>query len=265
MTKLQQQLDQLEQGAAPRRRRAVRPAGAAQEVSGPAHAGEESAAVRGGVERDRRHAQARQGARGLGAQEHDRGGGAAETARRAQRRSCDLKSRYDTRTTNGSTPSATCAPKPKPAGRPTQIESTLPERLKNEFLKIYQTAAGRRGGARRERHLQLLPHARPPGARAAAQARRAGALRRLPPHSLPGATHILKITAFVDGAARGNPGPAGYGVFMTTDDGEIIEICGYLGTTTNNVAEYAGLLEALAVAQRKGRPRSRSSRTPSCS
>ena len=39
---------------------------------------------------------------------------------------------------------------------------------------------------------------------------------------------------------------------MTTDSGEIIEVCGYLGTTTNNVAEYAGLLEALAVAQSEG-------------
>ncbi|HJW93832.1 MAG TPA: ribonuclease HI family protein [Thermoanaerobaculia bacterium] len=62
----------------------------------------------------------------------------------------------------------------------------------------------------------------------------------------------MKITAFVDGASRGNPGPAGYGVFMTTDSGEVIEVCGYLGKTTNNVAEYAGLLEALAVAQSEG-------------
>ena len=63
---------------------------------------------------------------------------------------------------------------------------------------------------------------------------------------------MMKITAFVDGASRGNPGPAGFGVFMTRDDGEIIEIAGYLGTTTNNVAEYAGLLEALAVAATEG-------------
>jgi ribonuclease HI len=70
--------------------------------------------------------------------------------------------------------------------------------------------------------------------------------------SLPGAEPILKITAFVDGASRGNPGPAGFGVFMTRDDGEIIEIAGYLGTTTNNVAEYAGLLDALATAQAEG-------------
>lgn len=39
---------------------------------------------------------------------------------------------------------------------------------------------------------------------------------------------------------------------MTTDRGEIIEICGYLGTATNNVAEYAGLLEALSVATEEG-------------
>jgi ribonuclease HI len=56
----------------------------------------------------------------------------------------------------------------------------------------------------------------------------------------------------VDGASRGNPGPSGYGVFMRTDAGEIIEIAGYLGTTTNNVAEYAGLLEALEVAKSEG-------------
>lgn len=60
------------------------------------------------------------------------------------------------------------------------------------------------------------------------------------------------MTAYVDGASRGNPGPAGYGVYMTTDRGEVIEICGYLGTTTNNVAEYTGLLEALSMARQEG-------------
>ena len=39
---------------------------------------------------------------------------------------------------------------------------------------------------------------------------------------------------------------------MTTDQGDIIEIAGYLGRTTNNVAEYAGLLEALEVAEQEG-------------
>jgi ribonuclease HI len=77
-------------------------------------------------------------------------------------------------------------------------------------------------------------------------------LRELQPNSLPGENRILKATAFVDGASRGNPGPAGYGVYMTTDSGETIEVAGYLGTTTNNVAEYAGLLDALDLAADEG-------------
>ena len=63
---------------------------------------------------------------------------------------------------------------------------------------------------------------------------------------------VLKITAFVDGASRGNPGPAGYGAFLKLDSGEIIEACGYLGRTTNNVAEYTGLLEAMELACAEG-------------
>jgi ribonuclease HI len=39
---------------------------------------------------------------------------------------------------------------------------------------------------------------------------------------------------------------------MTTDGGEIIEIAGFLGHATNNVAEYAGLVEALTVAHEEG-------------
>jgi ribonuclease HI len=72
------------------------------------------------------------------------------------------------------------------------------------------------------------------------------------PHPLSRGTDVLKVTAYVDGASRGNPGPAGFGVYMTTDSGEIIEISGYLGVTTNNVAEYAGLLEALSIAHQEG-------------
>jgi ribonuclease HI len=74
----------------------------------------------------------------------------------------------------------------------------------------------------------------------------------MPPHPLSREAGVLKVTAFVDGASRGNPGPAGYGVFMTTDADEIIEISGFLGITTNNVAEYAGLIEALTVARDEG-------------
>src|SRR5207253_5453781 len=114
-----------------------------------------------------------------------------------------------------------------------------------------QEPAEHRRRAGDQRLLHRLPHAHPPAGDAAAQARRDGLLRRLPPNPLLGETAILKIKAFVDGACRGNPGPASYGVYMTSDR-EVIEICGYLGTTTNNVAEYSGLLEALKVAKEEG-------------
>ena len=54
------------------------------------------------------------------------------------------------------------------------------------------------------------------------------------------------IVAYIDGGARGNPGPAGYGVQIQAADGAVIEeLYGALGTATNNVAEYNGLLAAL--------------------
>jgi ribonuclease HI len=54
------------------------------------------------------------------------------------------------------------------------------------------------------------------------------------------------ITAYFDGGARGNPGPAGYGVDIVDDKGEMVaELSGSLGIATNNVAEYHGLIAAL--------------------
>ena len=54
------------------------------------------------------------------------------------------------------------------------------------------------------------------------------------------------VRVYIDGGARGNPGPAGYGVRIEDADGTLIEeLYGGLGITTNNVAEYNGLLAAL--------------------
>jgi probable phosphoglycerate mutase len=54
------------------------------------------------------------------------------------------------------------------------------------------------------------------------------------------------VTAYIDGGARGNPGPAGYGVRIVGPDAEVLaELHGGLGVATNNVAEYSGLLAAL--------------------
>ena len=61
------------------------------------------------------------------------------------------------------------------------------------------------------------------------------------------------ITAYIDGGARGNPGPAGYGVQIQDQDGNVVEeLHGGLGVATNNVAEYNGLLAALRWAAGQG-------------
>ena len=53
--------------------------------------------------------------------------------------------------------------------------------------------------------------------------------------------------AHVDGGARGNPGPAGYGVVIENQQGtRIAEFSRYLGHRTNNFAEYSGLVAALS-------------------
>jgi ribonuclease HI len=64
------------------------------------------------------------------------------------------------------------------------------------------------------------------------------------------------IVAHVDGGARGNPGPAGYGVFVTDAQGKMLaELSEYLGHKTNNFAEYNGMLAALDFAVKHGHPR----------
>jgi ribonuclease HI len=56
-------------------------------------------------------------------------------------------------------------------------------------------------------------------------------------------------TAYVDGGARGNPGPSGYGVAIQDAAGHpVAELSEYLGHHTNNYAEYQGLLAALRYA-----------------
>lgn len=54
---------------------------------------------------------------------------------------------------------------------------------------------------------------------------------------------MAKYILYTDGAARGNPGPAGAGAYICDDRGHVVsEIAEYVGETTNNVAEYRALL-----------------------
>lgn len=63
----------------------------------------------------------------------------------------------------------------------------------------------------------------------------------------------MKATLHTDGGARGNPGPAGIGVVLAAEDGEVIaEIAQGIGEATNNIAEYAALIAGLELALSKG-------------
>jgi len=56
----------------------------------------------------------------------------------------------------------------------------------------------------------------------------------------------VKARLFTDGGARGNPGPAAYGYVLEAEDGTVLDARGEaIGTATNNVAEYSGLVAGL--------------------
>src|SRR5215468_7578924 len=75
--------------------------------------------------------------------------------------------------------------------------------------------------------------------------RGAGLFKDAPPEAKPAAWR-----ANVDGGSRGNPGPASYGVVIRDPRGEIVaRLKKYIGRTTNNVAEYYGLIAALDYAK----------------
>ncbi len=58
----------------------------------------------------------------------------------------------------------------------------------------------------------------------------------------------MKLIAFTDGASRGNPGKAAIGIIVKDDQGNtVVTHKKYLGTTTNNIAEYSALLECIEI------------------
>jgi ribonuclease HI len=70
---------------------------------------------------------------------------------------------------------------------------------------------------------------------------------------LPDSAPAGMYTAYVDGASRGNPGPASYAVILQGPDGKtILELSKYIGRETNNVAEYYALITALDYATTHG-------------
>ncbi|MDE2127227.1 MAG: ribonuclease HI family protein [Armatimonadetes bacterium] len=66
----------------------------------------------------------------------------------------------------------------------------------------------------------------------------------------------MDVIVYVDGAARGNPGPAGIGVYIEGRSGEqLAELAEPLAPTTNNVAEYTALIRGLQKAAELGATR----------
>jgi ribonuclease HI len=63
----------------------------------------------------------------------------------------------------------------------------------------------------------------------------------------------VRLLAYTDGAARGNPGPAGAGAILRDADGRVVaEIAEPLGHATNNVAEWTAVRLAVEAARRLG-------------
>ena len=82
------------------------------------------------------------------------------------------------------------------------------------------------------------------------RASRAGTRHLFEPRETP-PDHFL--VAHTDGGARGNPGPAGYGVVIKDESGrKVAALSEYLGHQTNNFAEYQGLIAALEYALQHG-------------
>lgn len=65
-----------------------------------------------------------------------------------------------------------------------------------------------------------------------------------------------KLILHTDGASRGNPGEAGIGAFIEDGDGQVVgKVARYMGTATNNQAEYTALIEGLKAAIELGADR----------
>lgn len=62
----------------------------------------------------------------------------------------------------------------------------------------------------------------------------------------------MPVQIFTDGAARGNPGPAGIGVVIRNDAKVLLEVADSIGESTNNVAEYMAFIRGLEEAMDMG-------------
>ncbi|MFH0790374.1 MAG: ribonuclease HI family protein [Candidatus Omnitrophota bacterium] len=60
---------------------------------------------------------------------------------------------------------------------------------------------------------------------------------------------MRQFEIYIDGASKGNPGPAGVGIIICQDGNVVRNISNYIGNATNNVAEYTALIHGLKEAE----------------
>ncbi len=78
-------------------------------------------------------------------------------------------------------------------------------------------------------------------------------MQPLRPDSLSGLRNYMEMaTIYVDGASRGNPGPAGVGILINSQSHTEAQVSCYIGEATNNQAEYKALIIALEEAAKLG-------------
>ncbi len=94
----------------------------------------------------------------------------------------------------------------------------------------------------------------PPAGRARVEVRKAGEAKRAAARPLEAPVPAaIRARLYSDGAARGNPGPAGAGAVIVNPQGQVVARVGkYLGENTNNYAEYMGLILGLKRARAMG-------------
>jgi len=138
-----------------------------------------------------------------------------------------------------------CSPAPRATGSSTTPGSGVEAHLL-EYLRLL--ARARPGAGTLELPTDLSPENALQAVEAAL-----GALGGHPPRAAQAPRGSRQATIHIDGAARGNPGPAGAGVLILGPDGGVVDrMHRWLGETTNNVAEYRALLLALERAQALG-------------
>jgi len=113
------------------------------------------------------------------------------------------------------------------------------ETFRNPAVRVWRSPEVAAAGA-------AAPPASPPASPAVAPAPTPAPAR---PANRGDARHHL----YTDGGARGNPGPAGIGARLLTASGDVVEeLADFIGTATNNVAEYQALLAGLELALDRG-------------